>query len=244
MLAVGNHDTNGDSSVTDHVGTDCYNLLIKDFASNWEINSVVDKCYYYKDYPSYNIRLIVTDGMEANSASQVAWLEQVLSDANSNNLAVIAVNHFAVLGNYTPFECSFNSRQYKNDGWPISAEFITLVESFIENGGEFICWLTGHTHKDFVGVINNSRQVIITVDTASYEPNASEWSDTNRTVGTRTQDLFNIVAVDTYNKTIKVWRVGANMDAWLRSKNTMSIQYASNSHYTLDNNVPVLIHCE
>ena len=246
MLSVGNHDTAEAGSPIDwtaHVGQDSYEKFIKDFASIWGINEIVNKCYYYKDYADYAIRLIVVDCMENNSQEQLTWFENTLNGAKANEYAVVVVTHYSPARNEL-FECSFTSRQGYSVGDTLSSDFVAKVEDFIEGGGEFVCWLSGHEHNDFVGIVEGTTQLSITVGTASTLPAATIWSDTERIEGTKTWDLFNVVSVDTYQKIIKVLRVGANTDSWLRNKNAMVLQYASNSLYPLVNNKPILINCE
>lgn len=261
MLAVGNHDTakkvDGSTVWDYHVGQDSYNKFIKDFYSEWgNVTITQNKCYYYKDYTAYNIRLIVTDCMEGASNDQQTWFESALANTPSG-YSVLCVCHFPhhpklTDTNASPhIECSFNSRQnaylnVNNDNIP--SAFITAVDNWLTannnaNMGRFICWIGGHTHNDYVCIAKNTTQLVITVDTAAHTSRNVSYSDMQRVENTKSMDLFNVMAVDTYQKIIKVMRVGADVDSWMRSKKTMCIQYASNEAYSLTNNIPELIYC-
>ena len=51
------------------------------------------------------------------------------------------------------------------------------------------------------------------------------YSTMARENGTITQDCFNILSVDTYKNLIKITRIGANYDRYMRRKNTLSWDY-------------------
>ena len=47
----------------------------------------------------------------------------------------------------------------------------------------------------------------------------------DRVVGEKSADCFNILSIDTYDKTLKLFRVGVDRDRWLRHKGTMCLKY-------------------
>ena len=108
---------------------------------------------------------------------------------------------------------------------PIDA--INIIQSFIDNEhGEFICHLSGHTHADYYGIIDGTTQISITIDCASE---IDMWNDSDRVRGEKSADCFNILSFDTYDKTIKMFRVGVYRDRWLRHKGTMCVNYKTNT---------------
>ena len=228
MLVIGNHDvqdsTTGEHS---HIGIDAYNKYFAPFISNWGViqpeNAATEGlCYYYKDFTDRGIRLIVLDKMAWNSA-QNTWLQEVLTDAKNNNLAVICANHYPASNTNLNRDCSFCSL-YTNEigGMPVDA--INSIQSFIDNEhGEFICHLSGHTHTDYYGIISGTTQISITIDCAYA--NYDAWNDSDRVSGEKSADCFNILSIDTYDKTIKMFRVGVDRDRWLRHKGTMCVKY-------------------
>lgn len=228
MLVIGNHDvqdsTTGEHS---HIGLEAYNKYFAPFISNWGViqpnNAAIEGlCYYYKDFTDRGIRLIVLDKMAWNSA-QNTWLQGVLTDAKNNNLAVICANHYPANNTNLNRDCSFCSL-YTNEigGMPVDA--INSIQSFIDDEhGEFICHINGHTHADYYGIIDGTTQISITIDCAYC--NYDAWNDSDRVVGEKSADCFNILSIDTYDKTLKLFRVGVDRDRWLRHKGTMCLKY-------------------
>ena len=91
------------------------------------------------------------------------------------------------------------------------------VNEFMNNGGNFICWLTGHTHADMIGVHSDyPKQIQFAIDTsgALRQPN-TPWDFTgnfSRIENTFSDDLFNIVSIDVHNRWITLYRIGCNVD--------------------------------
>ncbi len=226
MLVIGNHDVqDGTTGEHTHTGLEAYNTYFKDKISNWGViqpeNAATEGlCYYYKDFTDRGIRLIVLDKMAWNSA-QNTWLQGVLTDAKNNNLAVICANHYPA-SIVKDTKCSFCSL-YTDELGGMPTDLINSVESFINNGGEFICHLSGHTHADYYGIISGTTQISITIDCAYSAYDA--WNDSDRVSGEKSADCFNILSIDTYDKTIKMFRVGVDRDRWLRHKGTMCVKY-------------------
>jgi hypothetical protein len=93
----------------------------------------------------------------------------------------------------------------------------------MDNGGEFACYLGGHSHCDYVGY-NSSYpdQLFIGVTTAlttGYD------NDQRRENNEKSKDAANVVLIDTVTKAIKLVRVGADMDTYLRGRNLFCIRY-------------------
>lgn len=210
-------------------------------------------CYYYKDYTDNNnnkiVRLIVLDGEDetGGEAAQVnidylnaenEWLQEVLTDAltagaNNSSLAVICTVHRPAqrtAENFSHFDCSFNgfnTAKLYNAGKDFGDTFLTSVDSFIESGGEFVCWLHGHVHSDFCGKYSNhNNQIFFVTGAAMYNENAQ---DSDRTPGTKNQDLFNVLSIDVDKKMFRIARFGCVWDRYLRHKQTISINYNTKS---------------
>ena len=252
LVSTGNHEYyNGESSAyyTTITPKQVYDKFFAPNIENW--GSVVFPTdaatdgynYYYKDYSSKKIRLIVLDNM-ANMAGtrdnvQATWLASVLEDARTSGLHVICALHIGSTIE-TIFDNPFTS--YKNiinaDGGGAEganagtyAEFYTLrdaVDTFIAAGGNFVAWIGGHRHVDCIGILTGHNQAQINVATAS---SGNAWSiiplgdDCDRTNGTRQQDCFNIYSVDTEKKLLRIFRVGSNIDKNGRGKNHILYDY-------------------
>lgn len=227
LCSIGNHDvylSDGGNATTEQ----CYDRYFANI-SNWgvtepENNIQNKKCYYYKDYPASKIRFVVLDCMHYDN-TQNEWFASVLSQSIENSFSVIAAQHIPVAMQLSedvePYNTPFNSIDWQADECTNKGQ-IDAVNTFINNGGEFVTWLFGHTHVDFCGIIKNTKQNYITVGAATYYAN---WSDTTRSSDDYTIDLFNLISVDTMSKTISVKRIGADYDRHLRRRDTMCIDY-------------------
>lgn len=230
LFTAGNHDyyetesTGG--NITYKTAAEVYNRFIAPFKDNWGATIVENKNYYYKDYTASDIRLIVVDYYDWNS-EQETWLVNTLLSAKTNGLQVLISSHVPASWDLNFVECPFTSYQKRKE--PSSLKDTTIsqkVQDFIDYGGIFICYLTGHTHLDAIGTLRNyPAQLNITIDCASSRYSDVIVSDVERTVGTKSQDLFNIFSVNPYNKVIKIMRVGADYDSWLRHINTVCYNY-------------------
>lgn len=232
LCSIGNHDVykyNGTEAQA--TAKQCYDRYFANIA-NWGVtepnaNSGVGNCYYYKDYPSSGIRFIVLDCMHYDT-EQNNWLKATLADALSSKKSVIAAQHIAVANPSStevtiPYDTPFNSIDHKDDSTSDNGQ-VTAIEDFINNGGEFITWLFGHTHSSFCGKLKIKKQNYIIVGGAKFDVN---WNDTVRNSGDYSRDLFDVMSFDTKSKTISVKRIGANYDRFMRKRNAMCIDYAN-----------------
>lgn len=97
----------------------------------------------------------------------------------------------------------------------IDADFSNVAE-----GVEFICYITGHRHKDCMGYIHTAanKQFIINIVcgnchyTRAANLSFSEGADLPRGDTGVTQDAFNVFAIDRQNGRVKVARVGSSVN--------------------------------
>lgn len=230
LLAVGNHDV-----LTDETGWDWtkkasqqaqYERFFAPFIDKWGVSNNLGETYYYKDYASKKMRLIVINNMleSADASEQLDWFETSLKGALTNGYAVVVANHYP-LPNFEKIHCNFTSLDKDGGSGYATAPYQEKVAQFVENGGEFACWLGGHMHGDLVGYnANYPEQMIVCVDALS-RAQGNQYSDTQREYGLKSQDLANVFVVDTTSKVIKIIRVGANVDRYLRVKNCLTINY-------------------
>lgn len=233
---IGNHDAQnkeGGAWVT-QPQTVSYNTVFAPFISGWNViqpeNAAANGyCYWYKDYNNQSLRLVALDCMHWD-ATQLAWFTSVLESARTGNLSVIVAVH------YLPFAMSHSDTAFDSiDFTPTSSagdffadpEIANAVAAFINNGGKFVCYLTGHVHIDLcgVGASPNNNQICISIATASASNDATIYGDTARVVGTKSQDCVNIIAIDTTSKTIKIYRIGVDHDRYMRTKKHVCWNY-------------------
>lgn len=226
MLVIGNHDALAAQTGFDwnDVATqrEEYDKFLAPTIGYWNVVYTEGLTYYYKDYESQNIRLIVLNDMlkDADMIAQLNWLETVA--LNTDKYVVIAKHYLPP----TPvrIDSTFTAIDYNPSGYGDSL-IPQVVNSFITNGGKFICYMVGHQHYDFVARLSEyPNQLCICVDAASREQ-CNQWSDVMRYDNEISRDLFNIVQFDTSTQTIKIIRCGCNYDRYLRHKDTLSLNW-------------------
>ncbi len=227
LNCIGNHDVWYDEGFSPAPNYP-YDTYFKPYIDNADWGTIVQpanaeadgKCYYYKDYDN-GIRLIVLDYQ--NPAGMMTWFADSLDDARTNDLSVIVAVHY--VPNWTAgYHNSFDISQFVNIVLNLSPTFTDSVDTFIGNGGKFVCWITGHTHRDNAGYYQgtNGKQVIINLDCAALR---NDGKTRYRGENSKSQDCFNIMAVNTGAKLLSIFRVGNDIDALQRHSGSMCIKY-------------------
>lgn len=239
---IGNHDTyQSGGTWAQHAGLDAYNKFIAPFVDNWNViqptNAATNGyCYFYKDYAANSLRLVFVDAMGWN-ADEKTWLTSVLADALSLSYQVLVITHFA--GNNPAAQVNDPVFTVTGKKWStsytIGTNSVTLnyyntsvyeltdtVQDFMDAGGIFIGYLQGHYHKDFVAnVARHPSQMIYAIGGSLRD----EVGDYSHQEGTKMQDEFEIVSINTYTKRITLYKVGANIDLNGTVKNSVCIDY-------------------
>ena len=230
LQVIGNHDTKVGSDTYATSESDSYTNYFAPYVSGWNATTTTGKCYYYKDYASKNVRLIVLDNMH-ESAEQLSWFADALAGAKTNGYTVVCACHIPYQG-LTSLETQFDSEiltnYYDTQLTPIvSGDYPSAVDTFITGGGKFACWLVGHTHFNiFAKLTNHSNQLVVAVPNAGITH--ANCSDADRKAGTKSQDCFNIVAIDDYSSLVKVMRVGCNYTRWMKHPEMVCWDFANN----------------
>ena len=99
------------------------------------------------------------------------------------------------------------------------------VDRFIGKGGSFACWLSGHTHLDFIGHIRgHRRQLMVIADKAGWK---DSYMQEARPRGTAFQDAFNLITINTSRSTLYLKRIGCTLDQYARSKSLFTYNYST-----------------
>ena len=192
--------------------------------------------------------------------AQITWFISTLSSVPSG-YGVIVVMHNAdrtptVSDGYTKFFQQTMFRAYSDssispistivDAWisktalsttmtdgdgstlTISADFSSVASN------EFICYMTGHTHRDAIYYATNvtNKQLVCAVTTTNSNYNSSgnnlsESSDLARIQNSELQDAFNVYTIDRVKKWVKVVRIGSDMPFdFSERRDCMTIPYA------------------
>lgn len=245
LTCIGNHEVlQADSSDYRIQPTEAelYARFIAPYIGNWgKVTNPAGKLYYYKDYAEKRVRLIVLNALyptDKEVATQNTWLASVLSDAKAKQYCVVLAQHYYP-NNAQKIDCTFSANVKFPSG--VAAEeychnmatYHATIQNFIDKGGNFACILCGHRHTDYIAVDPNyPQQTYIGVGGALCPSNlnmteASVGCDARRINGTKTQDCMNVLSVDTTNKLIKIVRIGADRDMFLRSRKTLVLSYAT-----------------
>ena len=244
LNCIGNHDTRTSTAQTTEAWlgltmTECYNMYFAPYVDNWDVEIESGKTYYYKDYGENDVRLIVLDGMhERNNSEMLEWFVETLEGARQNGLHVIAASHIRSYWKLIPYDTTWDDYINHNYGsdtdqsetalYPLNMKegYLQAVEDFIDAGGNFVCWLHGHHHyRIFAYPEAYPRQLNVCVgsDNLGYENNYI-WL---KVPGTKSEDDFNILGVDTYAKILRIAKAGINYDRWMRKVDTISYDYGN-----------------
>jgi len=228
LCVVGNHDlADGEHGYSsDQIGQEtAYAKYFSPYVSNWGVTMAgVNLTYWYKDYAAKKVRLIGLNYLLTGDelTAQNTWLASRLTEAKTAGYAVVIAEHTPLNG-WTGIDCNFNiiGKPWAYNEFPTSIQ--DTVKTYMDNGGEFACYLGGHSHCDYVGY-NSSYpgQLFIGVTTAlttGYD------NDQRRENNEKSKDAANVVLIDTVTKAIKLVRVGADMDTYLRGRHLFSIKY-------------------
>lgn len=253
LTVIGNHDTRAGSSecqskhiqpgsLTDwqyhsRLSTNglyvkhAYNRYIQPYVSNWDVTQpsnaeILGLCYYYKDYTG--MRLICLDAMGFDS-DQLAWLEDTLEDARTKNLHVCILTHLTG-GVMDRVDCNYTSLVPSPDYISTQTQYNTAivgipaaVDAFQDAEGVFVGYITGHIHRDMVNVLRDyPTQLVFAVDSGGE---VDTW-DNKKVAGCKSYDSFQLVSINTFDKKVRLVKVGADLDYNMRRKGTLCVSYA------------------
>lgn len=232
LNTIGNHDVLL-SGGTFADAQAAYNKFLAGKIENWGVEYTENLCYYYKDYSTSKLRLIVLDCMHWDSA-QNTWLAATLADAAENVLSVVICDHYVPNANFTILreKCTFSTLDPDNiaSGGSLNAQASATVQAAIDDAThplDFVCWLFGHTHRDYFGYLTDyPNQYGICIAKASGDYSGWE-QDSVRTKGTKAYDCLNLISVDTTAKMLSITRIGNNTDRFMRQKNYLAFDYAN-----------------
>ena len=187
--------------------------------------------YFYKDYSTQKLRVIFLDSNHDSAyiTAQASWLADILESARTASLSVICVSHyFFDISTLKYVDCGFTPGYRVLEGAfaRINDAFVSAVETFITNGGDFVCWLGGHSHQDYVITNDAGTQLEVGISCATKEAGRVT-GDEIREVGTKSQDCINVLSIDTYCKRISILRLGVDRSRLMVSKKHLCLDYAN-----------------
>ena len=241
LNTIGNHDTLVNSTWIGMTMAEAYETYFAPYISNWGVVSTSGKTYYYKDYATNKVRLIVLDIMH-QSAEQLSWFTATLASARTAGLHVIVAVHSRahwlfdshvtpwddkpLVPSYTAGYSDTSASTYPEN---LSDDYASAVDDFINDGGFFICWIHGHTHhKMFAQLQTHPNQLDVSVENAGIPDFA--WTYVKARIDdTKSEDCFNVLAVDTDSKILRLMAVGATYDRFMRHVDGISYNYETHT---------------
>ena len=185
--------------------------------------------YYETTYPNGDV---------VDTGEQEVWFKATLEDARKKGLHVICMTHTPDVD--TKIDCTFSNldlpAMHAN---AIFEKFAKIVDDFMGEHsdsygkGNFICWLTGDRHYDQIAYRSEyPKQLVLVMETSGSRKGdkGSQWEFTgqyDRIENTKSDDLFNVLAIDISHKLISIHRVGADMDNHGRGVHNLLISYDS-----------------
>lgn len=167
----------------------------------------VGALYGKYDVPNQKVRIIVTDdydtGYDGNtwtsdaegySSEQLAFIKSAILETSKHIIVISHQTSDATMANYI--------HDQSLQTMLISAK--NKTGEFANWAGDIVMHLSGHSHNDEDHVEDNLLSVATVCDAAYTSP-----SGYTRTWGTTTEQAFDVVCVDTTNKTINMIRIGA-----------------------------------
>jgi hypothetical protein len=148
-------------NVPTYSSKECYDKFIKPYLSETKINSVENKCYFYKDYESAKIRIIALDvyhwrdviyckkeyadghtesytsesfpdGDTVDKGEQADWFKNILEDSRQKGFNVICMIHTQKID--TLIDCTFTNLDRPSSSYygdNNNKEYSDLVEAFM-----------------------------------------------------------------------------------------------------------------
>ena len=184
--------------------------------------------YYETTYPNGDI---------VDTGEQEVWFKATLEDARKKGLHVICMTHTPDVD--TKIECTFSNLDIPAmHASAVFEKFAKIVDDFMGEHsdsygkGNFICWLTGDRHYDQIAYRSEYPKQLVLVMETSGSLKADIGTDHEFTTGqydrienTKSDDLFNVLAIDISHKLISIHRVGADMDNHGRGVHNLLISY-------------------
>lgn len=227
LVVAGNHEgykgSNGWATQQE-----LYEKFFSPYIANWGVTYNAGYTNWYKVYNS-KVMLIglapyTNDTTDSNNL--VTFLTNALNLANTNGYAVVIAHHYPVNPAITTdVNTPFNTPNRTPRDLFIQDSVISAVNTFVQGGGEFVCYITGHTHYDRTVKITESNQLVLTIGTAATPQGLQSNSQFRSFTDTKYYDLFNILHVDTVAKIVSIKRIGADRDMWFRKLDYLAINY-------------------
>lgn len=239
LLCIGNHDVavQGSYDQSSYTQQETYDRYFAGRIDDWGVTYTSGLTYYYKDYTDSHVRLVILNAMLDNDTTamgdQVTWLASVLDSARGLGYSVVIGEHYPPRNSADgKIDTNFTDELFTPAARGLATSVQDAVQTFIDAGGDFVCFIAGHVHTDLVmrssqlvgSDLAYPSQHFIIVANASR---SASYSDFPRTPNTRYMDCVNLLTIDTVSKMLKVVRAGADESNLLRGRHSMCMNYVT-----------------
>lgn len=215
-LYIDNHtmSTPGNHDFYHKLGHDIfYNLYLKQFEDRFDMNGTnpIKRNYYYIDNKSQNTRIIFFDSSDWSTAEfkeQFDWYVDALNSTPSG-WNVIVFTHILKAGVVPADDIRAISKSFvdRTNGTHTLYNGQIIEYDFTHSSGNLTCMIAGHTHDDLSDTNIGVPIILTTTDAINTEhPNVE------MTLGTTTEQAFDVFFLDFDKKIIKTIRIGAGQD--------------------------------
>lgn len=220
---VGNHDYHITDSAESGIRTNwtwgkTYNGIIKP-SERWLANSVSAGGYYCVDNDVQKTRFIMLNSTEPDATTssgaadgavrirtdQLSWLVNRINEISGYK--IIVFSHIASDSSMPSYNANMASVQGILEAFKNKTTYSgSVTADFSSSTNELICHISGHSHSDDSNVSNNVLSISTTCD-AYYQDDGY-----GATVGTVTEQAFDVYCIDYDARTIKTVRFGRGND--------------------------------
>jgi len=239
LRAIGNHDDNSINNKFSMTVKDkeFYDLMYRDKSQYQKIKSGKTGAYHYVDDQKHEIRYIVLNAIDipyAETASdgllytgmnnwafrqeQIDWFSDVALNVPNANYSVVVCSHIPINQGLilndsiaTSILQAFKGKTTYTGSGNTGTDFaVSKTVDYTGKGGDVICWIAGHQHRDAYVTLpgNITYKMVVTLNDSL----AAESGQAVKTLGTATENAFDIFAIDKINRLVSITRIGAGSD--------------------------------
>lgn len=224
LKTIGNHEWAYGGNNQYNISTDeAYNLYYRSDEEKAKSEIVYPEngngTYFYSDDKTNKIRYISVNCMDyadnldiskynkewyfSISEEQIAWLKSSLNLPSNDWLCVVFSHVPLWTSSERPFGSSTLVVNADKIGKIISG-YTSKTEEFSAHKGTLVCWLAGHTHRDALIEWHGTHMVVTNGDCFIREEGAQM-----RTLGTTSEQCFDIFCINKKERNVKIVRIGA-----------------------------------
>lgn len=224
LKTIGNHEWAYGGNNQYNISTDeAYNIYYRSDEEKAKSEIVYPEngngTYFYSDDKTNKIRYISVNCMDyadnldiskynkewyfSISEEQIAWLKSSLNLPSNDWLCVVFSHVPLWTSSERPFGTStlvVNAEKIGN----VMSGYTSKTGEFSSHKGTLVCWLAGHTHRDALIEWHGTHMVVTNADCFIREEGAQ-----TRTLGTTSEQCFDIFCINKKERNVKIVRIGA-----------------------------------